>query len=468
MSGFEPLWERQGDVMASDPAPTDRKDFRYRQWLRYWPAALFVLCNLGVLAMVHRARRIYEGAAELESSWQAESDWRRDPSGADWRPPETPEQFGLLPMLKDWNTRADAEGLPITPGDDSGSLLRRVGRELARASRRLDRAAREKERAEREALLMRRPLRFNFYTDADGNPSYLGHRTFLAPLDFKLPPVSPTQPLEFADGTHRARLYGAGEDHFNVVIDPEVFRDPEAMQRFVAGLTRDLVSAGLQPQIRIAARPEPTTAAGETTVASARTATPLAPSRVPRATDLNLDRPLPKPPADAMTAVEPTFDPNLTGGGPAPVTTSAAEPQPEPVVVPVAPAPAATTAPRLATPQPRRPHLGPAPAAPGENAQAETGIVELAGSEGRSEQASAPAGDGPKVALRVRLAATPDRKAAEARLERLRAAGLGGSIYQSRDGLDYWIVQSRVLTSRDDAQRALRTVLEMGYEAWLN
>lgn len=467
----------------ADTAEQHEQQQSSRSWLRYWPAALFTVCSLGVWGLTRTARGFNERAAQLQEQYQADHAWRDDEPTSEFNSlGTTARDSGQAAMLFDFGQQPEQDLLAQHHSSGGLALFDRLNDGLDNLKSKTADLLEQQRRKEREAKLLQEPVRFNFYSSAG---SYLGQRSYLPPLNLDVPPI-PISPMTLDTAGLQARLYSGGERNFNVVVDPALFKDERAMRDFVARLTLDLVTAGLQPEIRIQGKPG-TTAPGPTTgiPSTLPPVLPLPPGTVQVASNLTLDQPLPKPPSDVVKGVDaPSFDPKRLPGGvsaaqappnvPKIDATPPAAPDHRPLTDTVSPTtgrrpvvgPLRDTAPAVAAPQPK-----PAPRAqPKPN---NSGEIELDGSDAKPAATKPaaqpkPAAPEPQVALRIRLAATPDEAAAKHRLEQLQEAGLGGSLRKSSDGLDYWIVQSKVLTRRSEALQALARVRAMGYEAWLN
>lgn len=433
--------------------------------LKYWPATLFVVSNIAAVTLVVKANSSYDPPTATTAPNPAGSDdsWTllNDPGFEPLDPATAGQASGdYTPLVFDWGDEFDMDRPPLR---SSEGFFAGVGTELASYRDTASRATRLALRQDREADLMRRPVRLNYY-NSEG--SYLGRQSLLPPVDYKLPPLDAMQPFQFRTGGHDVNVTGGPDNTINVQIDPELFKDPEAMTTFVTDLTQAMVAGGVQPQVQIARAPI-RTVRGPGVSPADDTRGPISPSGPPplpmlpasqrvASRGISVNTPLPKPPSDILRPqAPPTFNPDLgaVNGvesiGDDPVDTTP----------PPAPAASSTTS-KAATPA--------APEKPGR--------FELPGSDepATAKPTAAPepkpkpeAKPEPKVNIRIQLARFPDKSAAERAVGRLRELGLGGSLRQdTSSGLDFYVVYTKRFDTRSAADRALGQVRGLGYEAW--
>ncbi|MBI2302225.1 MAG: SPOR domain-containing protein [Armatimonadetes bacterium] len=401
-------------------------------WLRYWPAALFMVSMAGVFLLTWKARALYENAESTGAEPRGAVALRDTPVNE----LPAPVEGGAVPTLFDFGAGSPpAQAAEVhKPG-----LFEQINNRLSNVASNARAALRQADLTRREDALIGGRL-----FDPD---DYLASHP-LPPLDLSVPPIVPLFPGELS-ARNRAALLGNADGTVSLTFDPAKFRDDAAMRAFILDLTRDLISAGYRPDIKIVSRP-----------AGPGATKPDAPLRM---AGIPLDRALPKPPADiAAPAAGPVFRPNLPTGDATPSAGIGALPD---VVAVGAPPPGVAAAKDRPASADVRGLAGRKPTTPG-------GDVDLAGSDAHPAQPRTPLppkpAAEPRVALRIHLASTPDRKAAEASLAKLQENGLGGSLNRTHDGLDYFVVQSKVFTRRSEAERELARVRGWGYEAWLN
>lgn len=422
---------------------------------KYWPVALFAVSNIAAVTLVIKANTGYQAPAPAtEASWP-----RTAAAETEFTPLDSIDASrtggDYTPLLFDWGNEFDLDA-PRTGGT---SFLSAVGAKIRELGSQADEIARKRRREALESDLMRQPLNVNYYNRSG---SFLGRSSFVPPFDYDLPPLSPVSPLQFRSGQHDVAVFGGGDRTIDVQVDPELFRDPQAMTSFITGLTQAMVEAGVQPRVKVARAPVGPDRGG---LPLPRAEAPLPPVRggAPAAT-VSVATPLPRPPADVVKGAKaPVFQPNLAGSmdhGPLIAAAPAAD-QDQPLTA-VAP-------PALGPGTSRATAAGDAPAVP---APAAPRVIELAGSatppSDTKPVAAAPAPrPEPKVSIRVQLARFPDKVAAERALAKLQDAGFGGVMRRdSGTGLDYWVVYTKAFTSRGAAGEALARIRGMGYEAW--
>lgn len=428
---------------------------------QYWPAALFTVSYVAAVALVIQANRSYGDDQPAPRTERQDESWRT----ADEDPfarldAVDPEQTGgsHVPLLlndfgeqfdTDFRTQRERRGLMALVGRVTDAVD--VFREKALHQRRLE------QRAEREAETGGRRLGISWW-DSERPSRFLGSSDLVLPPELgDLPPLASSGSWSI-DG---ASVYAASPRRLDIRVDPELFRDEAAMAEFIAKLRLALVMQGLEPEFRVADDTGGTAPAGSRVIAQAPPTAPARPPSLPVVRAETAPTQIRRAPAEVLRGVpEPEFNPDLVPGDGsvvlAPPRSAANAAEPPPIRPSASPQPLGPPPPDVRRPEPEPP-------------KPPTRVV-LAGSDEGPEppaRPAQPAEDGP-VAIRIRLASFPSQAAADRALGQLREAGIEGSKYKTTDGLDFWIVHTRVFSNRRDANAALAKIRGLGYEAWQN
>jgi hypothetical protein len=390
---------------------------------RYWPVALFVAGNVVAVALVVKAQRGYEPlpapAAPATVAAATKSDSERLLGALD----TAAEGSADSPLLFDWGKEFSGAPPKASPPSARPGLLARIAAGLGAVRRAADESVRAEERARREQELLGRRLASNLFSGLD------------LPRWNALPdPLVPTMPVLGTTRDLSPFSTALGDDReVTIHLDPTKYRDEATAWEEAARLVKLLADKGLRARLVLGDRP------GVTPPGVARenpriVATPL------RLTGLN---PLPAPPPDVAL---PSAGPNLPPlpGSPAP------EPGPR--------------APRTSASSDGRSAPEPSPTGGGSPKGGATdagGRPALPSTEPRSAE--------PVRSFTAQFQHFNTRDQADKALARLRALGYEGSVTQTRDGLDWFVVQFKVAARRSEVKQVLgRITAETGWQAWLN
>ena len=434
-------------------------------WAKYWPAALFAVSNIAALTLVIKANSAYDAPA-TDAAYQASAESWVAPAADDPFDPvnSTANVDGKQPLLWDFGSDFD---LDKTESSGSVGFLEAAKNRFKDLKDKAAQTVRRDQRKARERDLLSRPWNVNYYS-TDG--SYLGRHSISPPWGGDLPPLSPFENYSVKTGGHDLTVTSDGNRTIIVRVDPQWFKDNESMAEFLTDMTDRMIIAGIQPQVQV----------GRTDDSSLGVDAGRQGSRLPSAvllppeakpikiatTRIPAGQALPKPPADVMAPEPPpAFNAQLSNQLPPPPEDIRNVPAPGPLpAMPGGNATAtrpngATTTPKPAAPATPQPDAKPAAAtpAPTPEPKPEAKPQPKPVAETKPE---------PKVRLQVQLSQIADKRRAEEAVSRLRGAGFGGSLRQTSSGLGYWVVYSRVFTSRKEANAALSKIRGMGYDAW--
>lgn len=448
-------------------------------WAKYWPAALFAVSNIAALTLVIKANSAVDAPADTDPYSTASQPWDTPAADDPFDPVNSSANIaGNSALLWDFGSDFDLDRPPADTGsmgflDAAKNRLRELKNTATDAARRDKRKARERE-------LLSRPWNLNYYDNA-GN--FLGRHSISPPWAGEIPPLPALDNYQLRTGGHDVSITTDGNRTMILRVDPQWFKDTASMSEFVRELADKMIVAGIQPQVEVGRTASADSALG-VDAGQPGVKPPMAVVLPPEAKPLRLagsripaTQPLPKPPADIRQgAAPPVFDSNLGDRLPPPPDDirNPAEPGPLPPM-PVGTATAtrsngATVSRRTAGP------LGPTAGdttadTPARSEAKPTSAADPPKPEAKPEPPPEPQPEAkpePKVRLQIQLSQIADKRRAEEAVSRLRGAGYGGAMRQSSGGLGYWVVQTRVFTSRKEANAALAKIKSMGYDAWFS